>query len=183
MKTDFLRGENIQLTLLDGEHDFELFERWSRGSEYARLLDFGPVSVWAAEEMKEWHEKNSETGYTFIIRKLEDGQPIGFIGLDGINALNHDAWVGIGIGEEDCWGQGYGADAMRVMLRYAFQELNLHRVNLDVFVDNPRAIKSYENAGFVLEGISRERTVRDGRRWDIAFMGVLRSEWKARNVQ
>lgn len=179
MQTDILRGEKIRLTVLDFDKDFALFERWSHNSEYLRLLDFGPVSLWSAEEMKEFYEKNTDQVYIFLIRRLEDDTPIGFIDLSGISAVHQDAWVGIGIGEPDCWGQGYGADAMRVMLRYAFMELNLHRVNLDVFADNPRAIKSYEKAGFVQEGTSHNRVFRDGRRWDIVFMGILRSEWNA----
>jgi RimJ/RimL family protein N-acetyltransferase len=66
---------------------------------------------------------------------------------------------------------------MRVLMRYAFMELNLHRVNLDVFADNPRAIKSYENAGFVQEGTAHAMLCRDGRRWDVVYMGILRSDW------
>lgn len=182
MVTDILRGEKIRLTVLDFDKDFALFERWSRNSEYSRLLDFGPIGLWSAEEMKEWHEKNVENVYIFLIRRLEDDAPIGFIDLSGFNNINRDAWVGIAIGEPEYWGQGYGADAMRVLVRYGFSELNLHRVNLDVFADNPRAVKSYENAGFVKEGVMPSFTMRDGRRWDIVFMGILRSDWEAQNV-
>lgn len=179
MENDLLRGEKMRLTVLDFDNDFPLFERWSRNDEYARLLDFGPIGLFSADEMKEWHEKNSDDVYMFIIRRLEDDAPIGFVDLSGFNRINHDAWVGIGIGDPDCWSQGYGADAMRVLLRYAFTELNLHRVNLDVFADNVRGIRSYEKAGFVQEGRLRQFTRRDGQRWDIVFMGILRSDWEA----
>ena len=86
--------------------------------------------------------------------------------------------MGIGIGERDCWGKGYGTDAMRVVLRFAFVELNLHRVGLNVFEYNPRAIRSYEKAGFVEEGRLRGFLHRNNRRWDLIFMGILRDEWE-----
>jgi RimJ/RimL family protein N-acetyltransferase len=89
-----------------------------------------------------------------------------------------DTFVGIGIGEPDYRGKGYGTDAMRVILRFAFMELNLHRVSLDVFEYNPRAIRSYEKAGFVIEGRKRRVVNRDGRRWDDIYMGILREEWE-----
>ena len=60
-----------------------------------------------------------------------------------------------------------------------FNELNLHRVSLDVFEYNPRAIRSYEKVGFVFEGRTRKFLNREGQRWDMIFMGILRSEWEA----
>jgi RimJ/RimL family protein N-acetyltransferase len=67
---------------------------------------------------------------------------------------------------------------MRLVLRFAFGELNLNRLTLDVFEYNPRAIRSYESAGFKHEGRGRGWLKRDGRRWDMVYMGILRSEWE-----
>jgi len=78
------------------------------------------------------------------------------------------------------WGKGYGTDAMRVLLRFAFTEINLHRVSLTVFGYNPRAIRSYEKAGFVVEGRARQRLRRDGQWWEVVYMGILKDEWKER---
>jgi RimJ/RimL family protein N-acetyltransferase len=68
---------------------------------------------------------------------------------------------------------------MKVLLHYAFTELNLHRVNLSVFAFNERAIKSYEKCGFKYEGTQREAIYKEDQRWDIITMGILQSEWKA----
>ena len=68
---------------------------------------------------------------------------------------------------------------MRVILRFAFTELNLHRVSLTVFDYNQRAIRSYEKAGFRMEGRQRGFLKREGQRWDLIYMGILRSEWEA----
>ena len=66
---------------------------------------------------------------------------------------------------------------MRVILRYAFQELNLYRVTLGVFEYNKRAMRSYKKAGFSIEGRIRGEVLRQGRRWDTFIMGILRKEW------
>jgi hypothetical protein len=75
-----------------------------------------------------------------------------------------------------------GTDAMRVMLRYVFNELNLRRVSLIVFEYNLRAIRSYEKVGFVHEGRVRRVMQRDGRRWDFLYMGILREEWLVKGI-
>lgn len=85
--------------------------------------------------------------------------------------------MGLGIGERDFWGKGYGTDLMKLILRYAFLEVNLRRVTLTVFEYNPRAIRAYEKAGFRHEGRIRGGLYRDGKRYDELFMGVLREEW------
>jgi RimJ/RimL family protein N-acetyltransferase len=72
---------------------------------------------------------------------------------------------------------------MKIVLRYAFAELNLHRVSLGVFEYNPRAIRSYEKAGFQHEGRARKHLNHEGQRWDIFFMGILREEWLALNKE
>ena len=113
---------------------------------------------------------------------LEDDRLIGYIGLEGDIFPHGEAFVGIGIGERELWGKGYGTDAMKVILRYAFQELNLRRVSLDTFEYNPRAIRSYEKAGFVHEGRAEDFLYREGRRWDLIFMGILREEWLTKDT-
>ena len=88
-----------------------------------------------------------------------------------------EAWTGVVIGERDRWGHGYGTEALWLILRYAFTELNVRRVSLNVFANNLRAIRSYEKTGFRHEGVVRSDCRRDGERWDTVFMGILREEW------
>lgn len=178
---DLFRGKLVRLSADDPEFLGKAFSRWRRNSEYQRLLDTEPPSLWSAKNIKEWFEKDLEKKapdeYFFTIHTLEDDHLIGFVGLWGISWNQLDAWVGIGIGEPEYWGKGYGTDAMRLTLQYAFMELNLERVTLGVFAYNPRAIRSYEKAGFRLEGRERHAIHRDGKIGDVLYMGILRQEY------
>jgi RimJ/RimL family protein N-acetyltransferase len=180
MNEDLLHGHLVRLTQEEPEALARLESQWSADSEYSRLLDWDPARRFSVKNSQKWIEKHyeKEDNYAFTIRTLADDRIIGGIGLDGIRWTHRDCFVGIGIGDRECWGKGYGTDALKVILRYAFIELNLHRVTLDVFEYNSRAIRSYEKAGFVIEGRERGTLLREGRRWDVLFMGILREEWE-----
>lgn len=111
------------------------------------------------------------------------GRVIGCVRLWRISYRNRSAMLTIFIGDKNCWGKGYGTDALRVVLRYAFGPMELRRVELHVFDFNQRAIRSYEKAGFVREGARRQALNRDGRYHDILVMGVLREEFLAREIE
>jgi RimJ/RimL family protein N-acetyltransferase len=93
--------------------------------------------------------------------------------------MHGTAVLGISVGRKSDWGRGYGTDASKVTIRYGFQELNLHRIWLDVFGYNDRAQDLYRRLGFTEEGRLREHMARDGRRHDVILMGLLRPEWEA----
>jgi RimJ/RimL family protein N-acetyltransferase len=90
---------------------------------------------------------------------------------------NRSAVLGIVLGEKKHWGNGFGTDAVRLILGFAFRELNLHRVELDVYDYNVRAIRCYEKAGFRREGTLRDALFRDGAYHDVFRMAVLHSEF------
>jgi RimJ/RimL family protein N-acetyltransferase len=102
---------------------------------------------------------------------------IGNTGLHQIDWKNRMAVFGIVLGEKAYWGQGFGTEAARTILRFAFEELNLHRVELEVFDFNPRAIRSYEKVGFRHEGTRREALFRNGRYQDVHLMSILQEEF------
>ena len=134
---------------------------------YTRLLEGDPVTPPSVKEARERLERVPDEHFRiFAVHTLEDDKPIGHVILLRIDHRNSDTWVGIGMGEPDYRGKGYGTDAMKVILRYAFQELNMHRVSLDAARANAWAIRSYEKCGFVHEGRTRgtEYRVRFSRR-------------------
>lgn len=182
---DVLKGELVHLGAVDPEEMSGFYSQWSRDSEYSRLANSNPAypqSIKAARNFIENDlEKDSSNDFFFSMRRLEDDRLLGDIGLGVLDWSSRDAFVGIAIGGRDFWGKGYGTDAMRVILGYAFLELNLRRVTLTVFEYNPRAIRSYEKAGFQHEGRQRGRLQRADRRWDTLFMGILRRDWMEQN--
>lgn len=184
---DVLRGKLIRLSAFDPEEMSKAFARWHCNSEYQRLLNASARGLLSSKAELKWMEEEigerSSGSYFFSIRTLTDDKLIGEIGLDVVSWSGRDAFVGLGIGETEYWSKGYGTDAMNVLLRFAFTEVNLKRVTLTVFEYNPRAIRSYEKAGFLHEGRKRLLLNREGRRWDELYMGVLREEWMEQDGQ
>ncbi len=182
MNSDLLTGKRVYLVAMDAERDAESFAHWDLDAEYMRQLDSGPHLPQRARKIREGIEKEqSEDPNTiaFSVRALDADRFIGFVAFDGINWQHGATFVAIGIGDPAYRGNGYGTDAMRVMLRYGFQELNLHRIELDTFSYNERAIKSYLKAGFVVEGRVRGTLRRNRQRWDFIYMSMLREDWLA----
>jgi RimJ/RimL family protein N-acetyltransferase len=113
------------------------------------------------------------------------GQPGALIGdcaLHRISSIHHNAELGIVIVEKDYWSKGYGGDAIKTLLRYAFDELYLHKVYLRVFSFNPRAMRCYEKCGFQVEGRLIQQLFRHGAWHDEVYMGVLRDDFLKRST-
>ena len=170
-----LLGDSVRLRAIE-RSDLSRCVRWLNDPEVVRYLAaYFPLSM-AQEER--WFERllSDEDRRVFAI-EAEDGTHIGNIGIDGLDWKNRSAALGIFIGEQECWGHGYGTDAVRTLLRFAFEELNLHRVWLTVHDDNPRAIRCYEKCGFRQEGRDREARFSNGEYHDELRMGILESEF------
>lgn len=127
-----------------------------------------------------WYNNRVLTGDVaqFIIVDTDTNTDVGSVYLRDIDRNNQKCEFGIFIGEESCRGKGIGAKASRLILDYAFNELELNRVFLRVFAKNERAIKSYENAGFKYEGTFRDDVIIDGVAYDMVFMAILKEQWE-----
>ena len=162
--------------------DAPVLARWSEDGEFQRLLELRairPLSPDMAAE-RDKARRGDPTLVEFRVRTLTDDRLIGFAALYAIDWPNQSARVVFGIGEPAYRHKGYGADALRLLLRYAFDELNLHRLAAELPAYNHRALHVLERAGFRREGTLREALHRDGRRWDVALVGLLRPEWAQR---
>ncbi len=127
-----------------------------------------------------WYNNRVLTGDVaqFIIVDTDTDTDVGSVYLRDIDKQHKKCEFGIFIGEESCRGKGIGSSAAKLILDYAFQELKLNRVFLRVFAQNPRAIKSYEKAGFKHEGTFRDDVIIDGVAYDMVFMAILKEEWE-----
>ncbi len=105
-----------------------------------------------------------------------DGNYIGHCGLHAVDDEAHTCELGIEIGDRGYWGQGYGRDAVRLLLTYAFEHMNMNRVWLNTHSENERAIRCYKACGFVEEGRLRQQIWIRGHYVDRVIMGVLKAE-------
>lgn len=119
-----------------------------------------------------------EVGRFSIYTLGEKAKHIGVIEYREINIVSRRCSVGIGIGEKAYWGKGYGTDALKALIHYLFQTMNLNRVQLDTWSGNVRAIRSYEKCGFVVEGRMRNDAYIDGQYYDTIVMGLLKEEFQ-----
>lgn len=175
-------GKRIRLRAVERE-DLPLFVGWLNDPEVIEGLIFmQPLSL---EEEKQWFENladrpASERPLAIEIRDGEIWRLIGNSGFHNISQINRSSEVGIFIGDKSLWNSGYGTETMQLLLKHGFETLNLNRIWLVVYDDNPGAIRAYEKAGFVLEGRLRQAKYKHGKYGDELIMSVLRSEWNAK---
>lgn len=175
-----IRGEHVYLRPAE-RADLPTFVRWLSDADVTRNLALrAPISL-AFEEG--WFERMLEaqgtTDYHFVICLLADDRPIGTIGLHAVDTLNGSAEFGIAIGEKSEWGKGYGTDATRAIRDFAFAELRLERLSLEVYAGNDRGKRAYARAGFVHEATLRHARYQRGAYEDVEIMSILRDEWLA----
>src|SRR5260370_12872248 len=131
--------------------DLEALMKWVNDEEVTDFLGTPlvyPLSSIAEQNFIEGAANNSDTDKRFVIESLTDGRNIGGISFLSIDWINRSPRLGIVIGDKSSWGKGYGTDAMRVMMRLAFDKMNLNRLWLHVYEFNLRAISSYCTSGF-----------------------------------
>ena len=164
--------------------DIPMFVRWINDERtVVHLAARAPIGQ-ALEER--WFDRMVEAQgrdhWFFVSCLLEDERPVGNVGLFDLDLTNGSAGIGIAIGDPEDQGHGLGTDAMEALLDFGFGELRLERMWLDVYDGNARALRSYEKAGFVLEGRLRHAVYRRRRFQDVLRMAILRSEWADRRA-
>jgi RimJ/RimL family protein N-acetyltransferase len=174
-----LHGTKVRLTALT-EDDVATMTRWYQDAEFLRLYDSRPAYPKTEAELARWLEelRKDKNTFAFAVRPLEGDDLIGYLELDGIIWQHGVCGMGLAIGNRANWGKGFGYEATQLALAFAFNELNLHRVQVTVFSYNERSVSLVEKLGFQREGVYREFLQRDGRRHDMVLYGLLRHEWK-----
>lgn len=175
--SNLFQGKLVKLSAVrDGDAD--LMAKWGEDSDYLRNVDTDIALPISKQQYENEGESEPNEAY-FRLRTVEEDELIGFGVIHSIEWINRAGIMSIGIGEAKYRNNGYGTDAIQLILRFAFHELNLNRVGLYVIEYNKRAIHVYEKAGFQHEGRRRSAIYRDGKMYDGILMGILRSEWEA----
>ena len=159
--------------------DGEILSRWSEDAGYRRRMDTDAPRPRPAHYFEEQDASDDRDGtqFEFRVRTLKDDRLVGFTAVFSIEWPNGNGWMAMGIGDPQDRGRGYGWDALQLTLRFCFDELQLHRLSLDVIEPNEPAVRLYRRAGFVVEGRQRERIRRAGSAYDLLYMGLLARDW------
>ena len=169
-------GERIYLSPINID-DAEVYTKWMNDYEVSGSLgNFGQMITLSSE--KSMLEKLTAEGQNFAIVLLENDRLIGNIGIMYIDHINRKAEVGLFIGEPENRSMGYGAEALRLALKYGFETLNLHNIMLHVHSDNQRAIACYKKVGFREFGRRREAVFKNGNYFDLIHMEILDTDYQ-----
>jgi RimJ/RimL family protein N-acetyltransferase len=173
-------GELVRLGPIERDY-LPHYVEWLNDWEVRRFLAPTLPHPLTIQDEDDWfnHQRDDQHSRMFAILTRSEGRVIGNCGLHQIDWTNRTATLGIFIGDRNYWGKGFGSDATRTLLRYAFEEANLHRIELEVFAFNPRAMRVYDKCGFKLEGTRKQVLFREGEWHDEHILAILRDEWLA----
>ena len=184
IQTQLFEGSDIRFGPIDYEKDPEIESKWTHDSAFMRMYEINPARPMSAAIVKKQYEKlekqveEDKNLYHFMIRAKEDDRLIGKAAIQWIEWTNGNAWVHLGIGSAQDQRKGYGSQALSMLVRFAFAELNLFRLSARVPEYNQEAISLFSKFSFVEEVRRRQALDRDGRRWDLIVFGLLNSEWQ-----
>ncbi len=175
-----IRGHGIYLTELD-RNNSEAIRAWINDPEVHRFLRAGHVPVTREQEMRYYDAQAAfSTAFTFEIHLAENDRYVGNVGVKDVDPIHRSCELGLVIGQPLDWGKGYGEDAIVTCLRFAFDTLGMHRVDLRCHEDNVRACRLYLRLGFVEIGREREAVYQEGRFADYIMFDMLDREFRAR---
>jgi RimJ/RimL family protein N-acetyltransferase len=184
IQTQLFEGPDIRFAPIDHEKDPEVESKWSHDSEFMRLMDTNPARPMSPAMVRKQYEKlekeiqEEKNLYHFMIHTRTDDRLIGKALIQWIEWTNGNGFIRLGIGAAEDRRKGYGTQALRMLLRFAFAELNLYRVTAVVPEYNAGAIALLYKFGFVQEVCRRKSLERDGHRWDLYVFGLLSDEWR-----
>lgn len=177
-RTRTLMGDRVFLRPLVRE-DLRLIRRWSKDPEFRGLIgEIEPMSEAEAEDFFQRVQTQADRLWFMVVRRSDD-RPIGETGLLRMFPAWRTTDLSLMLGERDAWGQGYGTEAIRLLLDHAFGVLKMHRVSLGVVGFNERALRFYEKVGFRREGVQRDGYCYEGRFHDFVMMSILEDEYRA----
>lgn len=176
LKNDLvIRGQQIYLRPITAD-DTEIVVRWrNKPAVMGNFIHRKPVS---REEHENWLADKVYKGlvHQFIVCRNEDDMPLGSVYLQHFEEEHKKAEEGIFIGEEQVYGKGIGTEAAKLMLRYVFEELRLHKVVARVLAYNKASIRTHEKAGYVQEAYFKDELFLDGKYEDLIFFGAVNPE-------
>ncbi len=169
-------GDKVILRALEKKDIPYIYDYINDYSTYSSFTD-SPVTPKSTESVEKWTDYDNPSIITFAVDDKDEGRFIGTCQLRDIDRLSGRCWLSILIGDKNSRGKGYGRDIMKLLLNYAFMELNMYKVSLRVYSDNPSAYSLYEKTGFTREGILKKEIYRKGKYMDQIQYSILKDMW------
>ena len=170
-------GEKICLRAYK-EDDIPIATKFINDKELKKLLVTNipfPMTYWEEHDWIKSQNSNNNGCYNFAIEDIKTNKYIGGCGIQDVNWLSRVALVGIMIGDKDYWDKGYGTDAMKTLINFIFDNMNINKIRLSTFSFNERAIKSYKKCGFTVEGVLKNEIFKDGKYYDKIIMSLFKN--------
>lgn len=184
IQDQLFEASDVRFGPIDHEAHPEIESKWTHDSEFMRLFDLKPARPLSPSMVKKQYEdlekemEEEKNLFYFTIRAREDDRLIGKALIEWIDWTNGNGFLRLGIGADGDRRKGYGSQALSMLLRYAFGELNLYRVTAVVPAYNEGGLRLFQKFGFMEEIRRRQALNRDGQFWDLVSFGLLHSEWR-----
>lgn len=184
IQTQLFEARDIRLGPIDHEAHPEIESKWTHDAEFIRLMELKPVRPLSPAMVKKQYEaaekemEDDKNLFYFTIRMRADDRLIGKAVVEWVDWANSNGFLRLGIGAAEDRRKGYGSQALTMLVRYAFDELNLYRVTAVVPAYNEGALRIFQKFGFIEEIRRRKAMHRDGEVWDLVSFGLLNSEWR-----
>ncbi len=180
MINPFLIGKKIYLRAPEPGDEVIIASSQNHPDPRENLFYALPSSTGSHLDKIRQQEADPNTILLTICTKNPD-KPIGNTALFRIDWVGRMAIFYIAIAESENWSQGFGLDTTHLFVEYAFETLNLNRLQLHVYTANERAVRVYQNVGFEIEGTLRQAMYHQGKYCDFYVMGILSGDWKKLN--
>ena len=184
IQTQLFEAKDVRFDPIDHETHPEIESKWTHDADFMRLMELKPVRPLSPAMVKKQYEAiekemdENKNLFYFTIRTREDDRFIGNALVEWVDWANGNGFIRLGIGAVEDRRKGYGSQALSMLLRYAFGELNLYRVTAVVPANNEGAIRLFQKFGFMEEVRRRKAIHRDGEFWDLVSFGLLNAEWR-----
>ncbi len=184
IETGLMEAQDVFLGPIDHDAHPAIESRWTHDAEFMRLMELTPIRPLSPASVKKQYEafekemRVQKTLFYFAILAREDNRLIGKALIEYVDWSGGNGYIRLGIGEAKSRCKGYGTQALGLLLRYAFDELNLFRVTAVVPAYNNCATRLFQKFGFMEEARRRKVLFLDGEFWDVIGFGLLNEEWR-----
>ncbi len=183
MRYPFLIGKKLYLRGIEEEDLEGKYFDWLNDFKVTKYMESGifPNTV---ERMQEYFKNvgRSNNNVLLAIIDMKTDEHIGNIRLGPINWVHRTSFVGIMIGEKNFWGKGYGTESLKLVMEYAFNRLNLHKISSGINNSNKTSIRAFERAGFKIECRRKDELYVDDSYHDALIMGLTKEDFSRRQT-